>query len=131
MEDGTICPRRSKHFCLLSTSYHLLVPNFHLPSSIFGPFHRLLYWNRLRAPGWPYFLRSFIRESRVSSPSAFNVGRRLPSTESSARAIPCRTAPAWPVGPPPRTVIRASYLPAVPVTVNGWMATTRSVSVGK
>src|ERR1035441_2007338 len=37
---------------------------------------RLLNWKRLRAPGWLYFLRSFMRESRVRKPSAFNAPRR-------------------------------------------------------
>src|SRR5258707_10770131 len=32
-------------------------------------------------------------------------------------------SPAWPLGPPPETLIRASYLSAVPVTVRGWAAT--------
>src|SRR6516162_4239336 len=50
--------------------------------------YRLLYWNRLRAPGWPYFLRSRIRGSRVKSPSALRTGRKLASTVSRARAIP-------------------------------------------
>lgn len=36
---------------------------------------RLENWNRLRAPGWPDFLRSFIRESRVSRPLALSTGR--------------------------------------------------------
>src|SRR5690348_2905083 len=41
--------------------------------------YRFEYWNRLRAPGWPYFLRSFMRESRVSRPSALSCGRRFAS----------------------------------------------------
>ncbi len=49
---------------------------------------RLLYWNRLRAPGWPYFLRSFSRESRVSKPSDLSVGRNAASTFNNARAMP-------------------------------------------
>src|ERR1043166_4869179 len=53
---------------------------------------RLLYWKRFRAPGWPYFLRSFMRGSRVSNPSAFKAGRSVASTLSSARAMPWRTA---------------------------------------
>ena len=32
-----------------------------------------------RAPRWPYFLRSFSRESRVRKPCFLSVGRRLPS----------------------------------------------------
>lgn len=41
--------------------------------------YRLLYWNRFLAPGCPYFFRSLMRESRVNSPSAFKVGRKLMS----------------------------------------------------
>ena len=49
---------------------------------------RLEYWNRLRAPGWPYFLRSFLRASRVRNPARFKVGRRSGSAVMSARATP-------------------------------------------
>lgn len=58
------------------------------------PLQRLENWKRLRAPGWPYFLRSFSRASRVKSPSARNTGRRFGSTLRRARAIPSRIAPA-------------------------------------
>ena len=49
-------------------------------------------WKRLRAPGWPYFLRSFMRESRVSRPSAFSAPRRFASNFSNAPgdAVPHR-----------------------------------------
>src|SRR5258708_15589018 len=90
--------------------------------------YRLLYWKRLRAPGWPYFLRSLMRESRVSRPSALSVGRKLASTVSSARARLWLTAPAWPVGPPPETLMRASYLSAVPVTTKGWVRSEEHTS---
>src|SRR5258708_39588878 len=33
------------------------------------PIYRLLNWKRLRAPFWPYFLRSLERESRLTSRS--------------------------------------------------------------
>ena len=40
-------------------------------------------------------------------------------------------APAWPNGPPPCTVICASYLSVRPVTIKGWVAVTRNDSSGK
>ena len=80
---------------------------------------RFEYWKRLRAPGWPYFLRSFMRGSRVRKPSALRVERRLASNCSKARAMPCRTAPAWPVGPPPVTVTGTSDKLDVKVNVTG------------
>src|ERR1039457_4853376 len=88
-------------------------------------------WKRLRAPGWPYFLRSRARGSRVRKPSAFSAGRRLASNFSSAREIPWRVAPAWPFGAPPVTFPRTSSLSAVPVTVNGCDTVERRVSSGK
>ncbi len=45
--------------------------------------------------------------------------------------MPCRTAPAWPEGPPPPTLIRASNCPMVLVSWSGWQITIRSVSRGK
>ena len=36
---------------------------------------RLLNWNFLRAPGWPYFFRSTFRASRVSRPWPLRMGR--------------------------------------------------------
>ena len=38
---------------------------------------RFEYWKRLRAPGWPYFLRSFFRASRVRKPARFSDGALL------------------------------------------------------
>src|SRR4051794_13407935 len=58
-------------------------------------------WNRLRAPFWPYFLRSFCRGSRRSIPAAFNFGRSSGLKMINARAMPIFTAPAWPFTPPP------------------------------
>mgnify|MGYP003598032097 CR=1 FL=1 len=49
---------------------------------------RFEYWKRLRAPGWPGFLRSFLRASRVRKPARFSVGRRSASDAISARATP-------------------------------------------
>src|SRR5205807_730301 len=48
----------------------------------------LEYWNLERAPGWPYFLRSLMRGSRVRSPARLRVGRRLTSNSRRARAMP-------------------------------------------
>jgi hypothetical protein len=42
--------------------------------------YRFENWKRFRAPGCPDFFRSFMRGSRRSKPSAFNVPRKLPST---------------------------------------------------
>ena len=63
---------------------------------------RLLYCGALRAFLRPAFLRSMTRASRVSRPAFFRVGR-LASTSIAfrARATPRRSAPAWPVMPPP------------------------------
>src|SRR5208337_2578257 len=94
-------------------------------------FYRLLYWKRLRAPGWPYFLRSRIRGSRVRKPSALSKGRKLASTVNNARARLWRTAVAWPLGPHPATVICASYLPAMPVTLRCCVAVLRWASILK
>src|SRR5256886_14683579 len=43
-------------------------------------YYRFENWKRFRAPGCPDFFRSFIRGSRRSVPSVFNVLRTLPST---------------------------------------------------
>src|SRR5204862_6368016 len=81
--------------------------------------YRFEYWNFWRAPGWPYFLRSRIRGSRVRSPAFLSGSRSLSSNRASARAMPWRTAPAWPVGPPPPTVAITSNCPTVFVTWRG------------
>ena len=57
---------------------------------------RLVYCGALRARLRPYFLRSFMRGSRVRKP-AWRSGSREPRVGcSSARAMPWRMAPAWP-----------------------------------
>src|SRR6185436_19680717 len=66
--------------------------------------YRLLNWKRFRAPAIPYFLRSLARASRVSMPSSLSRLRSSALYSTSARAIPSRTAPAWPDTPPPATV---------------------------
>jgi len=63
--------------------------------------YRLECWKRRRALGWPYFLRSTILGSRVRKPSLRRAGRVLGSMATMARAKAIRTAPAWPVTPPP------------------------------
>src|SRR5690242_20530990 len=50
---------------------------------------------------------------------------------TSARAIPCRTAPAWPVSPPPWTRTRRSYWPSTPATLSGETAITCQTERGK
>ena len=63
---------------------------------------RLEYCGALRAFFRPYFLRSLTRASRVRKPAFFRAGRLASSSISlSARAMPRRSAPAWPVMPPP------------------------------
>src|SRR5687767_193113 len=61
-----------------------------------------------------------MRGSRVKRP-ACRRGSRYPSgsSSSSARAIPWRIAPAWPVTPPPSTLIMTLKRPSVPVTRKG------------
>src|SRR5260370_10646950 len=110
--------------------HHSITPPLHYSLSPYRA-QRLLYWNRLRAPGWPYFLRSLMRESRVSNPSALSTGRRLASAVSNARAKPCRTAPAWPLAPPLWTEMCAATCSAVPATVKGWAAIMRRDSMGQ
>ena len=48
-----------------------------------------------------------------------------------ARAMPCRTAPAWPEGPPPWTRTRMSYEPASPAVSSGASASFWCVGRGK
>src|SRR5262245_8016583 len=93
--------------------------------------YRFEYWNFDRAPGWPYFFRSFMRGSRVRKPARFNGCRSASSNSSNARAMPCLTAPACPVGPPPPTLIIASNWPRVLVSCRGWQMIMRNVSRGK
>jgi hypothetical protein len=73
-------------------------------------------------------LRSFIRGSRVSSPSRPSTPRNDSSPRASARPIASRSAPAWPESPPPITVASRLYLPIVFVTVNARSAVLTSVS---
>src|SRR2546427_6676780 len=81
--------------------------------------YRLLNWNLFRAPARPGFFRSTARGSRVSSPCSRSFFRCRSSASTSARAIPSRIAPAWPVSPPPTTRAFTSNAPSVSVAVNG------------
>src|SRR5437879_5848604 len=73
----------------------------------------------VRALFRPYFLRSFILASRVRRPAFFNAGRKSGSYLTSARAMPCAMAPAWPLLPPPITFTLMSNLRWVLVTRSG------------
>src|SRR5262245_4622638 len=70
--------------------------------------YRLENWKRARAPLWPYFLRSFLRASRVRKPRFLSAGRFAESSISSARVMPWRSASAWPEIPPPCSVAAMS-----------------------
>src|SRR5262249_10362886 len=50
---------------------------------------------------------------------------------TSARAIPCRTAPACPVRPPPCTRTRRSYWPSTPAILSGDVTIVRQMVRGK
>jgi hypothetical protein len=63
-------------------------------SSPSDPDSRFENWKRLRAPGCPYFFRSFIRGSRVSIPARFSWSLSSVLNSRSALAMPWRTAPA-------------------------------------
>ena len=58
-----------------------------------GPHQRLLNWKRLRAPGRPAFLRSFMRESRVSRPCSRSCARYSSLIMTRERAIARLIAP--------------------------------------
>src|SRR5712692_4118992 len=90
--------------------------------------YRLLYWKRLRAPFCPYFLRSFMRESRVRKPFLRRPGRSSALNSARARERPMRTAPDCPPAPPPLTVAITSTCPAVSVKFNGAMAAFRQAT---
>src|SRR5690606_18668004 len=69
---------------------------------------RLLYCGALRAFFRPYFFDSFTRGSRVRKPARLSGTRSSGSSSTSARAMPSRSAPAWPDTPPPRRVASMS-----------------------
>src|SRR5664279_1866617 len=82
-------------------------------------FYRFENWKRLRAPFWPYFLRSFMRASRVRKPSAFILLRNSALKSWRARARPMRTASAWPWTPPPLTFAMTLKVELVSVRTSG------------
>src|SRR5215211_5872452 len=88
-------------------------------------------WGALRALCSPAFFRSTIRASRVRKPARFSGTRSSGSASTSARAMPWRTAPAWPLGPPPCTRTRRSNVPSTPATLSGDSACSRWVARGK
>src|SRR5436189_81395 len=88
--------------------------------------YRLENCGALRALCRPAFLRSTWRASRVRNPWRLSGTRRSGLTSTSARAIPCRIAPAWPVGPPPWTRTRRPYCPSTSTTLSGAVAIVRA-----
>ena len=74
---------------------------------------RFEYCGALRAFLRPYFLLSLTRASRVRKPAFFSAGRSSASSSISARAMPRRSAPAWPVMPPPRRLAMTSNVSAL------------------
>src|SRR5207248_6004784 len=67
-----------------------------------------------------------MRASRVSRPAFFSAARKSGSKRQSARAMPGAIAPAWPLVPPPMTLIVMSHLRCVPVTRSGASAAISS-----
>ncbi len=76
----------------------------------------------------PYLYLSFLRGSLVKKPSLLRIGLSSSSTFNKALAIPCLTAPAWPVYPPPLTLTKTSNFPRLSVTSSGDLTNTLSVS---
>jgi hypothetical protein len=64
-------------------------------------------------------LTSRLCHDLVGPIGAVGNGLELLTETSRARAMPCRTAPAWPAGPPPLTFTRTSNLFCMLVTLNG------------
>src|SRR5208282_3275386 len=93
--------------------------------------YRLLNWKRLRAPFWPYFLRSLARGSRVTMPSALSLPRSSALNSMSARVIPRRTASACPATPPPHTFARTLNVAPVSVETSALLAAMRCEGVTK
>src|SRR3989338_1348729 len=132
---SAICRRIGSHFLSLSykktrlfSGIFRFLSSTSLALSSWLCFYLFVHWKRLRAPFWPYFLRSFIRESRVRKlpflRSVLNAG----STSKRARAIPSLKAPACPDSPPPLIFAKQSNLFTVFVVWNGCFIRMRSVS---
>ena len=62
---------------------------------------------------------------------ALETPRSSGSASTSARAMPWRSAPAWPEAPPPWIRARMSKRPSTPATRSGAVAVVRSASRGK
>src|SRR5205085_7002879 len=82
------------------------------PDDGLQPAQRFENWGRLRAFLSPAFRRSLTLASRVKNPRRLSSLRSSGSISVSARAIPCRNAPAWPPIPPPCTLTRTSTVPS-------------------
>src|SRR5580658_778054 len=80
---------------------------------------RLEYCGALRAFFRPAFFRSLILASLVRKPSRLSAGRLDGSTSISALAMPSRSAPAWPVTPPPLILATTSNCPSAPSVTSG------------
>src|SRR5262249_7145425 len=85
----------------------------------------------LRALCRPAFLRSTMRASRVRKPCRLRGILISGSASTSARAMPCLIAPAWPEGPPPCTRTRRSYVAAASATSSGASTIWRCTARGK
>src|SRR5450432_1427387 len=72
-----------------------------------------------------------MRASRVRKLFSRSFSERSLSYRKSARAMPCMQAPAWPVLPPPCTVIRTSTLSRTPACSSGATTAPRSWSIVK
>ena len=89
---------------------------------------RFEYCGRFLAFLSPTFFRSTSRESRVTKPAFLRDSRSVSSYFIRARVIPCRSAPACPLFPPPTTFTRMSNLFSNAVTSSGCLTTIRAVS---
>src|SRR5258706_12533172 len=96
-----------------------------------SPDQRFEYCLRRLALCSPTFFRSTSRASRVTRPAALSVGFSAASYSIKARAMPWRTAPAWPLSPPPYTFTSLSNPARFFVSSSGWRTTMRPVSRAK
>ena len=92
---------------------------------------RLENWNLRRAPRWPYFLRSFMRESLVSSPLSRSSRSSSGIALTRARARPSSIAPAWPVDPPPSVRAHTSHDVSILTAASGATTDRRLISEEK
>src|SRR5206468_7717334 len=93
---------------------------------------RFEYCGALRAFLRPAFLRSTTRASRVRKPAFFSAGRLCSSSIAfSARAMPRRSAPAWPLTPPPVMRATTSKRPSTSTSLNGELTSCWCTLFGK